>query len=69
MLLRFFARADIRAQLRDDVDARIAAGAPAQLHQRRPLQPLLFEPAPVSRAQVLRELEQRLDLFYRSVLK
>jgi TetR/AcrR family transcriptional repressor of mexJK operon len=30
---------------------------------------LMFEQPKVSRAQTLRELEQRLDLFYRSVLK
>lgn len=69
MLARFFARPDIRAQLRDDVALELL---PVYLlncisgdHYRK----LLFGPEQVARAQVLRELEQRLDLFYRSVLK
>jgi TetR/AcrR family transcriptional repressor of mexJK operon len=69
ILLRFFARPDIRAQLRDDVELDVVPMhllncISGDLYSR-----LLFEPAPVSRAQVLRELEQRLDLFYRSVLR
>ena len=69
MLTRFFARPDIRAQLRDDV---ALDALPVHLlncisgdHYSK----LLFGPEQTSRAQVLRELEQRLDLFYRSVLK
>ncbi len=69
MLLRFFSRADIRAQLRADLDLEVL---PVYLlncisgdHYSR----LLFEQVPVPRSQVLRELELRLDLFYRSVLK
>jgi AcrR family transcriptional regulator len=69
MLMRFFSRADIRAQLRDDLDLALL---PVYLlncitgdHYSR----LLFEQAPASRPDVLRELEQRLDLFYRGVLK
>ena len=69
MLTRFFARPDIRAQLRDDV---ALDALPVHLlncisgdHYSK----LLFGPEQTSRAQVLRELEQRLDLFYRGVLK
>jgi AcrR family transcriptional regulator len=69
MLLRFFSRADIRAQLRDDLDLEILPVYLLNCISGDYYTRLLFEPAPVSRSQLLRELEQRLDLFYRSVLK
>jgi TetR/AcrR family transcriptional repressor of mexJK operon len=69
MLMRFFARADIRAQLRDDVDLELLAMHLLNCIAGDQYSRLLFGPPAVSRAQVLRELEQRLDLFYRSVLK
>lgn len=69
MLLRFFSRPDIRAQLRDDVALEVLAlhlcnCISGDLYAR-----LLFCAPPVPRAQALRELAQRLDLFYRSVLR
>lgn len=69
MLLRFFSRADIRAQLRDDLELEILPVFLLNCIGGDHYSKLLFEQAPVSRAQTLRELEQRLDLFYRSVLK
>jgi AcrR family transcriptional regulator len=69
MLARFFTRPDIRAQLRDDVALELL---PVHLlncisgdHYSR----MLFEQPKAARAQELRELEQRLDLFYLSALK
>ncbi|MET0856653.1 MAG: TetR/AcrR family transcriptional regulator [Telluria sp.] len=69
MLTRFFARPDIRAQLRDDVDVTLL---PVHLlncvigdfYTR-----MLFVPGGETRAQELGELEKRLDLFYRSALR
>jgi TetR/AcrR family transcriptional repressor of mexJK operon len=69
MLARFFARPDIRAQLRDDVELDLLPVHLLNCVGGDQYSRLLFEQAPVSRAQVLRELEQRLDLFYRSVLR
>ena len=69
MLMRFFARADIRAQLRDDVELDLLPVYLLNIISGDQFGRLLFEKPAVSRAQVLRELEQRLDLFYRSVLK
>ncbi len=69
MLLRFFARPDIRAQLRDDVEldflpVHLLNCVSGDMYSR-----LLFEQPAIAREQVLRELEQRLDLFYRGVLR
>jgi TetR/AcrR family transcriptional repressor of mexJK operon len=68
MLRRFFARADIRAQLRDDLDLDVLVVHLLNCIGGDTYSLLLFEPQ-LSRAQELRGLEQRLDLFYRSVLK
>ncbi len=69
MLMRFFERPDIRAQLREDLDLELL---PVHLlncvtgdFYRR----MLFAPVATPRAEVLSELEKRLDLFYRSVLR
>jgi TetR/AcrR family transcriptional repressor of mexJK operon len=69
MLMRFFARADIRAQLRDDVALELVPVHLLNCISGDHYAKLLFEQPAVPRAQVLRELEQRLDLFYRSVLR
>lgn len=69
MLTRFFARPDIRAQLRDDVVLDVLPVHLLNCISGDHYSKLLFGPEQNSRAQVLRELEQRLDLFYRSVLK
>ncbi len=69
MLMRFFSRADIRAQLRDDVELDLLPVHLLNCISGDQYSRLLFGQPEVSRAQVLRELEQRLDLFYRSVLR
>lgn len=69
MLMRFFLRPDIRAQLRDDVNLDLLPVHLLNCASGDQYSKLLFEQAPVPRAQVRRELEQRLDLFYRSVLR
>lgn len=69
MLARFFSRPDIRAQLRDDLDVDTMTVYLLNCIGGDHFSRWLFEPVEVSRAQVLRELEQRLELFYRGVLK
>jgi TetR/AcrR family transcriptional repressor of mexJK operon len=69
MLARFFSRPDIRTQLRDDVDVDMLAIYLLNCIGGDQYSRWLFEPVKVSRAQVMRELEQRLELFYRGVLK
>ena len=69
MLMRFFARPDIRAQLRDDVEPDFLPVHLLNCISGDQYSRLIFGQAEQSRAQVLRELEQRLDLFYRSVLR
>ena len=69
MLMRFFTRPDVRAQLRDDVDLDLLPVHLLNCVGGDQYSRLLFEQAAAPRAQVLRELEQRLDLFYRSVLR
>jgi TetR/AcrR family transcriptional repressor of mexJK operon len=69
MLTQFFARPDIRAQLRDDVEleylpVHLLNCISGDQHSR-----LMFAQPAVARAQALRELAQRLELFYRSVLR
>jgi AcrR family transcriptional regulator len=69
MLTRFFERPDIRAQLRDDVDlallpVHLLNCAIGDFYPR-----MLFAPVEQPREQVLAQLEKRLDLFYRSVLR
>lgn len=69
MLTRFFWRPDIRAQLRDDVNLDLLPVHLLNCVSGDQYSKLLFGPTPAPRAQVLRELEERLDLFYRSVLR
>ncbi len=69
MLVRFFSRPDIRVQLRDDLDVGMLAVHLLSCIEGDRFSRWLFEPVKVPRAQVMRELEQRLELFYRGVLK
>ncbi|MDB5916447.1 MAG: TetR family transcriptional regulator [Massilia sp.] len=69
MLMRFFARPDIRAQLRDDVELDLLPVFLLNCITGDQYSWLIFGRVEQSRAQVLREMEQRLDLFYRSVLR
>jgi AcrR family transcriptional regulator len=69
MLLRFFTRPDIRAQLRDDVELDLLPVHLLNCIGGDPYSRLLFVQPKLPRAQVLHALEQRLDLFYRGVLK
>jgi TetR/AcrR family transcriptional repressor of mexJK operon len=69
MLMRFFTRPDIRAQLRDDLDVELLPVHLLNCISGDQYSRLLFDQPKLSRAQELRELEQRLDLFYRSVMK
>ncbi len=69
MLLRFFTRPDIRAQLRDDVNLDLLPVHLLNCVSGDHYSKLLFGPTPAPRAEVLHDLEQRLDLFYRSVLR
>ena len=69
MLMRFFTRPDIRAQLRDDAHLDLLPVHLLNCVSGDHYSKLLFGPVPAPRAQVLRELEERLDLFYRSVLR
>ena len=69
MLLRFFARPDIRAQLRDDAPLDLLPVHLLNCISGDQYSRLIFGQPAQPRAQVLRELEQRLDLFYRSVLR
>ncbi|WP_426190130.1 TetR/AcrR family transcriptional regulator [Massilia sp. DWR3-1-1] len=69
MLLAFFSRADIRCQLRDELDVTLLPVYLMNCIIGDPYERMLFAPAAVAPAQVEHELDQRLDLFYRSVLK
>ena len=69
MLARFFARPDIRAQLRDDLDVTLLPSYLIQCVMGDPFARFLFDPATEPREQVHARLEQRLELFYQSVLK
>jgi TetR/AcrR family transcriptional repressor of mexJK operon len=68
MLDRFFARPDIRAQLRPDVPLELLSQHLLNCVSGDPLGRLMLPPSPLAREETLRRLEQRLDLFYRSVL-
>ncbi|HEU4372387.1 MAG TPA: TetR/AcrR family transcriptional regulator [Telluria sp.] len=69
MLMRFFSRPDIRAQLRDDVHLELVPVHLLNCVSGDHYSKLLFGPTAAPRAEVLRDLDQRLDLFYRSVLR
>lgn len=69
MLERFFARPDVRAQMRDDVPLALLPTHLVNCIAGDQVKRFLFPDARPPREQALRELEQRLDLFYRSVLR
>ena len=69
MLLQFFSRADIRSQLRDELDLSLLPIYLMNCIVGDPYERMLFEPAPMTAAATEGALDARLDLFYRSVLK
>ncbi|NIA00316.1 TetR/AcrR family transcriptional regulator [Massilia sp. CCM 8734] len=69
MLLRYFARADVRAQLREDLALELIPTFLLNCVQGEYFGRFLFQPVAQARAEVVTALEQRLDLFYRSVLR
>jgi len=69
MLGRFFARADIDAQLRENVARELLPSYLIQCVMGDPFSRFLFDPANEQKEEVLARLRQRLELFYQSVLK
>lgn len=69
ILGNFFARPDIRAQLRDDLPFDQLPTFLFNCISGDPFSRFLFDPAGQSRDEVMARLHQRLELFYRSVLK
>ena len=69
MLARFFARPDIRAQLRDDLDLVLLPGFLLNCVTGDNFSRFLFNPSEQPRQEVTRHLHKRLELFYASVLK
>ncbi|UUZ47277.1 TetR/AcrR family transcriptional regulator C-terminal domain-containing protein [Massilia sp. B-10] len=68
MLGRFFARPEVRAQMRDDVDLDLLPSFLIQCVMGDPFSRFLFDPALQPRDEMLRLLNKRMALFYRSVL-
>lgn len=69
MLARFFARPDIRAQLRENVAIELLPSYLIQCVMGDPFARFLFDPATEPKETVLARLHERLALFYQSVLK
>ena len=69
MLSAFFARPDIRAQLRDNLPFELLPSHLLNCVMGDPFSRFLFDPAEQEKAEVQRRLRQRLELFYQSVLK
>ena len=70
MLKRFFMRPDMRAALREELDIeQLAIYLTNCIIGDQFFGRFLFGPAAQSQEETLRDLEQRLDLFYRAVLK
>jgi len=69
MMYKLFARPENRAQLRDDVSLDQLPVFLTNCILGDPFSRLLFDPAAQPREDVLNNLNQRLELFYRSVLK
>ncbi|MES2017094.1 MAG: TetR/AcrR family transcriptional regulator [Pseudomonadota bacterium] len=69
LLATFFSRPDIRAQLRDDLPFDQLPTHFLGIVMGDPFSRLLFNPAAMAREDVLRRMHERLELFYRSVLK
>ncbi len=69
MLSNYFARPDIRAQLRDNLAMELLPGYLINCVMGDPFSRFLFDPAEQPRAEVRTRLYQRLELFYQSILK
>ena len=69
MLSNYFARPDIRAQLRDDLVMELIPGYLINCVMGDPFSRFLFDPAEQPRDDVRTKLHQRLALFYQSVLR
>jgi TetR/AcrR family transcriptional repressor of mexJK operon len=69
MLAQFFARPDIRAQLRDDLPFELLPSFLLNCILGDQFSRFLFDPAAEPQAEIDARLRQRLELFYQSVLK
>lgn len=69
MLAVYFARPDIRAQLREDLTMELLPGYLINCVMGDPFSRFLFDPAEQPRDDVMARLHQRLALFYQSVLR
>lgn len=69
MLFQFFSRPDIRLQVREDVDLALVPIYLMNCIIGDPYERMLFPPRQIDAADIERELDKRLELFYRSVLK
>ena len=69
MLAQYFARPDVREQLRDDLVMDLLPGYLINCVMGDPFSRFLFDPATQPTDEVHFRLHQRLDLFYKSVLK
>jgi TetR/AcrR family transcriptional repressor of mexJK operon len=68
LLANYFARPDIRAQLRDDLIMELIPGYLINCVMGDPFSRFLFDPAEQPRDEVRTKLHQRLELFYQGVL-
>lgn len=69
MLGRFFERPDVRAQLRPGLPLELLPGYLINCVMGDPFSRFLFDPAMLPQEDVAMRLQQRLDLFYASVLR
>lgn len=69
ILSHFFARPDIREQLREDLALDLLPGYLINCVMGDPFSRFLFDPASQPADEVRARLQQRLELFYRSVLR
>ena len=69
MLTRYFGRPDLRAQLRDDIEIALLPSHLLNCIAGDQFACYVFEPEPQPREDVLRELGQRLRLFYLAALR
>ena len=69
MLSNYFARPDIRAQLRDDLAMELLPSYLINCVMGDPFSRFLFDPAEQPRDEVRTRLYQRLELFYQSILR
>jgi AcrR family transcriptional regulator len=69
MLERFFARSDVRAQLREDLPFDLLPVFLLNCIDADHISRFLFGQPPVTRDEMQRQLDQRLSLFFRAVLR